>query len=249
MVIVQQPHKQMKELSKFKSWLNEIIEKKLKDEELQFVWQLMKSPYVEFHYELLKNENLSESFRRSLSSRFDEHGENAENLLISKLDKNEDADFHGNIIFLLGKIKSKHKLKTLEFARKLSESENRFTREQALICLGWIGTIDDTKILEKHLLNDTNPKCRAWSASSFMQMWFKTENKNLKRKSFEAYKKILPIENDYFVLSVILSSIREIGKTKLGISQTALDELDTEKIDIAKSKATRFLDKALKGDK
>lgn len=236
----------MKEQSEFENWLNKIIEENLKEDELPFVWELMKSPYVEFHYELLKSEKISESFRQNLSSRFDEHGQNAENLLISKLDNNEDADFQGNIIFFLGMIKGNHKAKILEYARKLSESENDFTRNRALIVLGWMGTIADTKILENHLLYDSDPECRAWSASSFMQMWFKNENKNLKRKSFEAYDKALTTEMDCFVVSIILSSIREIGKTKLGISQTALDQLDIEKIDIAKGKAIRFLDKALK---
>lgn len=237
----------MKEQSEFENWLNKIIVENLKEEELPFVWELMESPYVEFHYELLKSEKISESFRQNLSSRFKEHGQNAENLLISKLDNNEDADFHGNIIFLLGMIKGNQKTKTLEYARKLTDSENDFSRNRALIVLGWIGTITDTQILENHLLYDSNPECRAWSASSFMQMWFKSENKNLKRKSFEAYNKALTTEMDCFVLSVILSSIREIGKTKLGISQTALDQLDTEKIDIAKEKAILFLVKALKG--
>lgn len=239
----------MKKLPEFKVWLKEIVENKSKDEGLEFVWELMKSPYVEFHYELLKSEKLSEEFKRLLSSRFNEHGENAEILLISKLDKNEDVNFHGKIIFLLGKIKGKYKTKTLEFARKLTESENDFTRENALIVLGWLGTISDTKILEDHLLKDTNKKCRAWSASSFMQLWFKIGSETLKRMSFEAYSKALPNENDYFVVSVILSSIREIGKTKLGISQTALDELNIEKIEMSKTKAIRFLEKALERDK
>ncbi len=206
----------------------------------------MKSPYVEFHYELLKNENLSESFRQSLSSRFDEHGEKAEDFLISKLDNNQDIEFQADIIFLLGKLNKKHKSKILEYARKFTESENDFKRDRAIIVLGWIGTINDTEIFGKHLLEDENSKCRAWSASSFMQMWFKNESETIKQKAFESYKLALTKESDTFVISVILSAIRVMGKTKLGISQTELDELDFEKIEVAKVKAIRFLDKSLK---
>ncbi|MGB4810896.1 MAG: HEAT repeat domain-containing protein [Methylophilaceae bacterium] len=235
----------MKDLSELKNWLERICESNLENEKLDFVWEIMKSPYVEFHYDLLNDKTLDDHFKRDLASRFNEHGEKAENLLFSKLDKNEDVDFHGNIIFLLGKIKSKNKTKVLAYARKLAEDENDFTRERAIIVLGWVGAMGDTKMIAQHLLQDKNAKCRAWSASSFMQMWFKNESVLIKKKAFVAYKKALPYENDYLVLSIILSSIRTIGKTKLGISQTALDKLDIEKIEIAKIKAMKFLDKTL----
>lgn len=236
----------MKELSEYKIWLKNIIENNLEDEQLQFVWSIMKSPFVEYHYELLKDKSLDKDFRRSLSGRFNEHGEEAEDFLISKLDNNQDADFQADIIFLLGKLNKKHKSEILDYARKFAESENDYKRDRAIIVLGWIGTIEDTEIFKTHLLNDTNPNCRAWSASSYMQMWFKSENDNIKLKAFDAYLKALNSESDYFVVATILSAIRVMGKTKLGISQTALDELDTEKIDLAKPKVIRFLEKALK---
>lgn len=239
----------MKTLSEYKNWLKNIVEKNLEDEQLEFVWSIMKSPYVEYHYDLLKDTNLDAGFRGDLAFRFNEHGEEAEDFLIQKLDNNEDVAFQADIIFLLGKLNKKHKAKILDYARKFTESEDDHKRDRAIIVLGWIGTIKDTEILKQHLLQDKNSTCRAWSASSYMQMWFRNENEKLKSKAFEVYKTALAKETDYFVLSVILSAIREMGKTKLGISQTALDELDTEKIDLAKSKAVRFLEKTLKSEK
>lgn len=162
----------MKELAEFKNWSKVIVEEKRADEQLDFVWEIMKSPFIEYHYELLKDQNLDENFRNHLAFRFNEHKE-AEDFLISKLDKQEDVEFQGEIIFLLGKINKKHKAKILSYARKLAESENDYTRDRAIIVLGWLGTIDDTRIFEAHLLNDKNAKCRAWSASSFMQMCLK----------------------------------------------------------------------------
>lgn len=239
----------MKTLTEFKNWLKDITEKNLENEQLDFVWEIMKSPYVEFHYELLKDQSLSSDFRRSLSGRFNMHGESAEDFLISKLNNNEDIEFHGEIIFLIGKINKKYKSEILAYARSLAENTNDYTRDRALIVLGWIGTINDTEILRNHLLNDTNSKCRAWSASSYMQMWFKNESELLKSRAFEAYQDALKKETDYFVTSTILTAIREIGKTKLGISQTVLNELDVDKIDSAKLKAIRFLEKTLKSKK
>lgn len=236
----------MKELSEFKNWLKKITEKNLENEKLEFIWTIMKSPFVEFHYDLLKDKNLDAEFRGDLAFRFNEHGEEAEDFLISKLDNNQDIEFQADIIFLLGKLNKKHKDKILDYVRKFTKSENDHKRDRAIIVLGWIGTIDDTKILGQHLLEDKNSKCRAWSASSFMQMWFKNESEAIKQKAFENYELALTNESDLFVISVILSAIRVMGKTKLGISQTALDELDFEKIEIAKVKAIRFLDKFLK---
>jgi len=143
-------------------------------------------------------------------------------------------------------LNKKHKSKILDYARKFAESETDYKRDRAIIVLGWIGTLKDAEIFRQHLLEDGNSKCRAWSASSFMQMWFKNESEELKQRAFESYKTALTKESDIFVISVILSAIRIMGKTKLGISQTALDQLDFEKIELAKVKAIRFLDKTLK---
>ncbi|WP_249291744.1 hypothetical protein [Campylobacter curvus] len=98
-------------------------------------------------------------------------------------------------------------------------------------------------MLREHLLNDKNTKCRAWSASSFMQMWFRKEDGILKKTAFESFQKALETESNAFVLACILDAVRQIGKTKLGVSQRALDELDIAEIDAAKVRAVRFLNK------
>lgn len=236
----------MKNLQDFKDWKKEILKNNDSGKMLEFVWELMKSSYIEYHYNLITDKTLDEKFSKILSSRFNEHGEKVEDFLISKLDQNQDYEFQGEIIFQLGKLNKKYKEEILKYAREFTDSKMVDTRNRALIVLGWIGKIADTKILEKHMLEDSDIECRAWSASSYMQMWFRRKSDNLKLKAFEAFNKALSTENDYFVLSVILSSIREIGKTKLGISQTALDDLDSDKIELSKIKAMRYLAKHLK---
>ena len=234
-------------LDELKQWMDDIQTGKSKEKD-KFVYSIMKSPFVEYHYQLLNDPKLDGKFKQHLKNRFKEHKEDGETLLLSKLDNEQDVDFHAEIIFMLGCICGKNKAKTAEHARKLTESTDDYTRDRALIVLGWVGTIDDSKILEKHLLSDTNTHCRAWSASSYSQMWFKRKSESLKQHAFKAYEKALQNESDYFVLSVILSAIREMGNTKLGISQSALDNLDIEQIDIAKTKAIRFLNKVLKSN-
>lgn len=237
----------MKQLQEFEEWFDRIVSQKLQNEKMQFVWEIMKSPYVEYHYELLKNKSIiGGDFWMSLRSRFDEHQEKGELLLLSKLDNNEDIDFHAQIIFLLGITKGLHKDRTLEYARQFANSENEHLREKAIIVLGWLGTMQDTKLFEKHLLEDTNSKCRAWSASAYMQMWFRRKSDNLKLKAFKCFQTSLQNETDSFVLATIIEATREIGQTKLGISQTALDNIEIEKLDEVKIKAIRYLDRILK---
>ncbi len=76
-----------------------------------------------------------------------------------------------------------------------------------------------------------------------MQMWFRKEDGILKKTAFESFQKALETESNAFVLACILDAVRQIGKTKLGVSQRALDELDIAEIDAAKVRAVRFLNK------
>src|SRR5690554_8143505 len=97
----------------------------------------------------MNDPKLDEEFRRDLAFRFNEHGEEAEDFLISKLDNNQDTAFQADIIFHLGRLNKKHKAKILDYARKFAESEDYYKRDRAIIVLGWIGTIEDTEILKR----------------------------------------------------------------------------------------------------
>lgn len=92
--------------------------------------------------------------------------------------------------------KSKYKNQIIVFARKFAESEDDYTRDRAIIVLGQVGTLNDTDTLRRDLLEDKNPNCRAYSASSYMQMWFRNKSDTLKLKAFEAYKIALDIEKN-----------------------------------------------------
>ncbi|PIE78777.1 MAG: hypothetical protein CSA15_06060 [Candidatus Delongbacteria bacterium] len=234
----------MKTLEEYKDWLEDIkLGKTDKYAYLDFGWELMRSPYTAYHYSLIFDESLNEEFKNHLKSCFDKHVD-AEDFLFEKLENNKDVTRQGELIFLAGQVAKKHKKKILEYAITFTDSKDDYTRDRALIVLGWIGGVAQTKILENHLLNDTDTECRAWSASSYMQMWF--NRRKVKEKAYQAFEKALPKETEPFVIAAILDTIREIGKTKLGISQKALDDEDMEKMLIAKEKAMRHIKRELK---
>ncbi len=109
--------------------------------------------------------------------------------------------------------------------------------------MGWIGQNKDFEILENHLLNDSDKECRAWSATSFYIIYDRIKNDKFKAKVFKLFKNVLDIEKDYFVLGMIIYSAQQLANNKFGISQNAIDELDKSRIDAAREKIKRYLEK------
>ena len=236
----------MKNLQEFENWLK--IARNDEDEQLEFVWELMKSPFVEYHYSLCTDKSLDKEFRNFLWSRFDEHREKGAELLLSKLGNNEDVDFYPEIIFYLGKLADKNveKERILEYAQKFTNADNDYLREKAIIVLGWIGSVKDIPLLGEHLLNDTNAKCRAWSATSFMQMYFRKKSKALVEKALPYLKQAISKETDYYALGCMIDVVKELTGKNFGLPQYAIENVDKEKIDIAKAKVERFFKKLYK---
>jgi len=236
------------DLEELKQWLKDLKAGKREDED-KYVWSIMKSPFVEYHYSLWTDETLNEKFRHSLRHRFDEHREKGAELLLSKLDNNEDKDFHPDIIFCLGLLADRPKIakeRTLEYARKFADSDNDYLRDRAIIVLGWIGSIQDIPLLGEHLLNDTNAKCRTWSATSFMQMYFRRKSQSLVDKALPLLKQAISQEIDYFALGCMINVVKELTGKDFALPQYAIDNIDSERIDKAKLKVERFFKKLYK---
>lgn len=234
----------MKDLTEFGKWYE--VARKDEDEQLEFVWEIMDSPYTEYYYSLITNKDTSDKFRSELWSRFDEQREKGAELLLSKLNKNEDTACHPDIMFCLGKIADQQNIEkesTLEYARKFAEADSTNLRERAIIVLGWIGGVGDISLLGEHLLNDPDAKCRAWSASAFMQMYFRRKSQPLVDKALPYLKQSISQETDYFALGVMIRVVEQLSGKKFGLPQYAIDNADEEKINAAKPKVERYLKK------
>lgn len=237
----------MKELKEFEVWFEQVKNDKI--EQISFVFEIMKSPYVEYHYSLIKDKRLSEGFRRNLIDRFDEHQEKGQLFLLSKLDNNEDVFLHPEIIYMLGKLNDgknrPDKNKVVAYARQLLLSPDDYTRDRAIIVLGWIGSNSELPLLVNCLLHDTNSKCRAWASSSFMQMNFRLKRMGQhidEQIIFPALQKAITSETDYFALGTYIISLQEII-TKKWLSGIAAERINVQKIEIAKKSAINFLKK------
>ena len=237
----------MKDLQEFENWCK--IAQKNEDEQLEFGWEIGTSPYTEYHYSLMTNKDTNEKFRRHLWNCFEDHREKAAEFLLSILDNNKDIEFYPEIIFCLGVLADSPKIekeRTLEYARKFANANNDYLRDRAIIVLGWIGGIKDIPLLGEHLLNDTNAKCRTWSATSFMQMYFRRKSKSLVDKVLPYLKQAISQETDYFALGCMIDVVKELTGKKFDLPQYAIDNIDKERIDNAKLKVERFFKKQYK---
>jgi hypothetical protein len=236
----------MKEIKDFEKWYKKIYKSGDEDEYHKFIWELMETPYTEYHYSLIVNESTNNLFKKILWSRFDEHND-AEIFLLNKLEENEHIEFIGDIIFELGKIidlrNGKQKEKVYEYVKQYINSSDDNIREKAIIVLGWLGNVKDIELLGEKLLNDKNNKCRAWSASAFMQMKFRRKDETILEKTLPYLYKAIRMEKDYFVLGVIIEIIKELTQNKFGIARKYIDNLDKEKMDIAKKKIEKYFEK------
>jgi len=239
------------DLDEYKQWLADLKSGKRSDD-MEFVWSITKSPFVEYHYSLWKDKSLDEEFRLDLMHRFEDHKDVGATLLLSKLDNNEDVDLHADILFSLGSFKAEQK-RTLEYARKFANAEDDYLRDRAIIVLGWIGSEKDVPLLGERLLNDANAKCRTWSATSFMQMYFRRKSKSLVEKALPYLKQAISQEKNYFALGVMIDVVKELTGKKFGLPQYVIDNAnvadnkidssDKEKIEAAKAKVERFFKK------
>jgi hypothetical protein len=239
----------MKEINEFEIWYKKLNTTKDEIKLLEFVWELMRTPYTEYHYSLIINRNASKQFRETLWSRFDEHID-SEAFLINKLENNSDIEFQGDILFCLGKIidlrHGKQKKKVLEHVIRSTSSTNDIIRENAIIVLGWLGGSGEIKLLGDRLLNDSNSKCRAWASSSFMQIWFRKESKTFVEKVLPYLYKAIKQEQDFFVIESIINTLQEITRKKFGLLKKDLDTGNNGKIEQAKIKVGKYFEKLYK---
>jgi hypothetical protein len=112
--------------------------------------------------------------------------------------------------------------------------------------LGWLGGVKDIELLGKLLLNDKHNKCRAWSASAFMQIWFRKKSKTFVDKVLPYLYKSTKQEQDIFVIGCIINTLQEITNKKFGLTQKSLDLKETDKINILKNKVIKYFEKLYK---
>lgn len=122
-----------------------------------------------------------------------------------------------------------------------AESEEPEYRRKCIIALGWVGTHNEIPTLVRHLLNDPVTLCRAWSASSFLQMWGRVPGEILRKGCCGALTACIEQETDIFVRGVAVEAVQAVWDVKLGLRSSAVDSLNQKAVNRAARRALEVL--------
>ncbi len=234
----------MKTLAEFQSWYasgEDLI--------VQFGFELTKSPYIDYHYSFIEMANPPD---RGIWIAFKKRGSEGAKYLLGKLSTEKDDKRIAESIFMLGLIANNLTADTEQLipqisakARELSVCGEDYTRDRAIIVLGWIGGAEDLPLLAKIIETDKNPKCRAWAATSLMQMYFRREQQGdaIKVFAFPVLQKAILAETDYYALGCMITAVGEISGKSFRLTRAAVENVDVDKVEKAKKSAIRFLSK------
>ena len=125
----------------------------------------------------------------------------------------------------------------------LIETKDASLRQKIIIALGWIGSSNEIDILTKQMSVDKDSLCRAWSASSLMQMSFHGADKEvIQKKTKPCFASAIATETDLHACGIMIEAAQVLVGKKW-ISQSAVEYVDVEKIEKARKSAVRFLNK------
>ena len=218
---------------------------------IHFIADLGRSPELAFHFDLICKD-WEEGTDLNFEASFDQHGQAGIDYLLETLNQEEVESQRVLIVYLLAKILSKARHRdfyafsckqVLPVLISLLPSSEASNRRKLIIALGWIGSISEIEILGQHLLTDQDALCRAWSASSLMQLSFhQVEKEVLMEKTKDLFREAIVEEKDFRTCALMIEAAQVLFGKKW-IPTSAVEKLEIEKIEKARKSAIRFLKK------
>ena len=231
---------------------------------IRFIAELGASSNIEGHFRLICRTWKEEKNLR-LESSFERHGEEGIRFLLERLRQTDitDALFEEQeaseelreamfTAYLLAEILSQGRHRSyypsyseelLPFLLRFSETEDDFLREKCLIALGWVAGEREIPLLTRKMLEDRDALCRAWAASSLMQMSFHRVNGAiLQEETKKDFAKAIEEEKDLQASGIIIEAAQTLFFKKW-LSASALEAEDEMQIEKARRSALRFLAK------
>ena len=220
---------------------------------IKFIADLGASGEIEYHYKLICKDR-DEGTNLNLESSFYKHDKEGLEFLFEVLDNEKDESLRVFTAYLIAETLSKlrHRDFYLEFCSRLIpimtaliETKDDLLRQKIIRALGWIGSLDEIDILTKQMSEYKDSFCRAWSASSLMQMSFHGVDKELlqvQEKTKSCFASVIAAETDLYACGIMIEAAQVLFGKKW-ISSSAVEDVDIEKIEKARKSAVRFLNK------
>lgn len=220
-------------------------------ERIKFIADLGASEEMEYHYQLICKDR-DEGMNLNLSGSFYKHDKEGLEFLLEVLNNEKDESLKVFVAYLMAETLSKlrHRTFYVEYCKRLIplitsliETKDASLRQKIIIAIGWIGSSNEIDILTKQMSEDKDSFCRAWSASSLMQMSFHGIDKELlQEKTKSCFTLAIAAETDLQACGIMIESA-QILFGKKWISSFAVEDVDAEKIEKARKSAVRFLNK------
>ena len=220
-------------------------------ERIKFIADLGSSEEIEYHYKLICKYR-DEGTNLNLSGSFYKHDKEGLEFLFEVLDNQKDENLKVLTTYLMAETLSKlrHRdfyvlfcSRLIQIMTSLIETKDALLRQKIIIAIGWIGSSNEIDILTKQMSEDKDSFCRAWSASSLMQMSFHGIDKELlQEKTKSCFTLAIAAETDLHACGIM---IEEAGILfgKKWVSASAVEDVEVEKIEKARKSAVRFLNK------
>lgn len=229
---------------------------------IKFIAELGGSSNIEGHFRLICRTWKEEKNLR-LESSFNRHGEEGLRFLLERLKKTEISDALLKeqqasdklreavfTAYILAEILSQGRHREyfssyceelLPFLLRFSETEEDFLREKCLIALGWVAGEREIPFLTRKMLEDRDALCRAWAASSLMQMSFHRVNGAiLQEETKKDFAKAIEEEKDLQASGIMIEAAQTLFSKKW-LSASALEAENEAQIEKARRSAVRFL--------
>ena len=218
---------------------------------IKFIADLGACKEIAYHYELICKD-WKEDKKLNIESSFDRHGSEGIEFLFEQLSKSEDEKIKIFTAFLIAEVLSK--LKHREFYSSfcnqiipilisLIKINDNILRRKVIVAFGWVGTSKEINILTQQMFNESDALCRAWSATSLMQMSFHRVDKEIIcKKTKTIFAKVIESEKDLYACGIIIEAA-QILFAKKWISSSAVENIELEKIEKARKTAVRFLNR------
>ena len=218
---------------------------------IKFIADLGACKEIAYHYELICKD-WKEDKKLSIESSFDRHGSEGIEFLFEQLSKSEDEKIKIFTAFLIAEVLSK--LKHREFYSSfcnqlipilisLIKTNDNILRRKVIVAFGWVGKSKEINILTQQMFNESDALCRAWSATSLMQMSFHRVDKEIIcKKTKTIFAKVIESEKDLYACGIIIEAA-QILFAKKWISSSVVENIEFEKIEKARKTAVRFLNR------
>jgi hypothetical protein len=218
---------------------------------IKFIANLGACKEIAYHYELICKD-WKEDKKLNIESSFDRHGSEGIEFLFEQLSKSEDEKIKIFTAFLIAEVlsKLKHREFYSSFSNKLIpilisliKTNDNILCRKVIIAFGWVGTSEEIDILTQQMFNESDALCRAWSATSLMQMSFHRVDKEIIcKKTKTIFAKVIESEKDLYACGIMIEAA-QILFDKKWISSSVVENIELEKIEKARKTAVKFLSK------